>query len=103
MELESHIINETPVVEIRLQEDQRVSRVSDPTLRYMYRYGLALEARLGWHEANLVFRAEEECDLFEAMRLSARLKRVDRNIRRVARRNARMRDEFLRRALQTTS
>jgi hypothetical protein len=89
------------VTEARIdEEDQVISRVSVGTLEFMYRYGLALERRLRRHRGNLHFIAEEEHDLFEGMRLATRLKKVDRNIRRVDGRNERLRFEIVRREAQ---
>jgi hypothetical protein len=86
------------VVEVRLDEEQQViARVSEATLRYMYRYGLELEHRLRCHGRNLGYFAEDEGDLFEAMRLATRLNTVEKNIRRTGRRNERLRSELVRR------
>jgi hypothetical protein len=86
------------VIEARLdEEDQAVSRVSTPTLMYMYRYGVALECRLRSHRGNLEHVAGEEYDLFEGMKLSSRLRNVGQNISRTGRRNDAMRSELVRR------
>lgn len=79
------------------EEDQAVSRVSAPTLMYMYGYGLGLERRLHSHRGNLGHLASEEYDLFEAMKLSSRLRNVGVNISRAGRRNETMRCEIVRR------
>jgi hypothetical protein len=79
------------------EEDQRLRRVSTLALRYMYEYGLALEAHLKDHGGNLAFLAQEECDLLEAMRLYARLNTINRNVQRASRKNARMHAEIVRR------
>jgi len=89
------------LVEARVvREDDRISAVSAATLLYMYAHGVALEERLKRHRRGLRWIAADECDLFEGMRLSARLGSVDRNIGRTEGRNERMRTEFLRRRLR---
>lgn len=86
------------VIEARLdEEDLVIARVSSATLAYMYRYGLAHEHRLRWHRGNLGHLAQEEHDLLEALRLAARLTRVEKNVRRADRRNERLRSEIVRR------
>ncbi len=86
------------VIESRLEEEDRViATVSEGTLEYMYRYGLAHECRLRSHRGNLGFQALEEHDLFEAMRLATRLSTVEKNICRSSRRNERLRSEIVRR------
>jgi hypothetical protein len=50
---------------------------------------------LGRHRIDLGYLAEEEHDLVEAIRLSARLKRVDANVVRIARMNERLRAELV--------
>jgi len=88
-------------VEVRVErQDDRIARVSAAGLVYMYRCGVALEERLRYHRRALGWVAAEEYDLFEGMRLSTRIGTVDGNIRRTARRNDRMRTEFLRRGLE---
>ncbi len=83
-------------VEIRLhEENQRLATVSVSTLLYMVEYGLSREKHLGRHRIDLGYLAEEEYDLFEAIRLSARLRRVDANVVRIARMNERLRAEFV--------
>ncbi len=91
---------ETQVVEVRVDEEDRIlARVSEPTLRYMHDYGVALEGWLRHHHGNLEFLAEEERDLFEGMRLTRRLERVEGNITRTGRRNERIRAELMKREL----
>jgi hypothetical protein len=86
------------VIEVRLvDEDRVVTTVSRATLDYMYREGLARERRLRNHRGNLGLAADEEGDLFEVMRLAARLSTVDRNIVGAGRRNERLRSEIVRR------
>ena len=88
-------------VEIRLDEERRrLAVVSVSTLLYMMDYGLARERNLGRHRIDLDYLAEEEYDLFEAIRLSARLRRVDTNVVRIARRNERLRAELIVRDLR---
>jgi hypothetical protein len=86
------------VAEVRVDcEDRVVATVSDGTLDYMYRHGLHHERRLRNHRGNLDLEAALEGDLFEVMRLAARLRAVDRNVRRASRRNERLRSEIVRR------
>ena len=93
-------LQEARPVEIRLDEErQRLVSVSASTLLYMMDYGLARERDLGRHRVNLGYFAEGEYDLLEAMRLSARLKRVEANIRRTGRSNERIRAELAGRGL----
>ena len=90
-----------PVVEVRLDEEsRRLGELSVSTLEYMADHGAAHELRLRHHRGNLGYAADNECDLFEAMRLSARLKRVDGNIARAGRGTERVRAELVRRALE---
>ena len=77
------------------EESRRLASVSVSTLLYMMDYGLARERDLRRHHVNLGYLAEDEHDLFEAMRLSARLKRVERNTARTARVNERLRAELV--------
>lgn len=81
----------------RDEEARRLRELSLSTLHYMVFYGQALEQRLRHHRIELAYVAEEEYDLLEAMRLSARLSRVERNISRAGRANAGIRAELLRR------
>lgn len=86
------------VIEARLEDEDRViAAVSEGTLQYMYRYGLARERRLRNHMGNLGLDALEERGLFEAMRLAERLSVVDKNIVGASRRNERLRSEIVRR------
>lgn len=81
------------------QEEQNLSELSVETLRYMYEYGVAWEEWLRHHHGNLLFLAESEHDLLEAMSLSARLKNVERNIRTTGRRIERISSQMLARDL----
>jgi len=81
-------------------EDQNLARLSTETLRYMHDYGEAWEGWLRRHRGNLLFLAENEFDLLEAIRLSARLNNVDGNIVRTGRRNERIRSHLLGRELR---
>ena len=93
-------LQEARPVEIRLDEArQRLVSVSASTLLYMMDYGLARERDLGRHRVNLGYFAEDEYDLLEAMRLSARLNNVGINIARTARVNERIRAELVVRGL----
>ncbi len=82
------------------EEEQSLASLSTGTLRYMHRYGVAWEAWLTQHRGNLIFLAESEFDLVEAMRLSARLSNVGANIVRTGRRNERIRSQLLTRELK---
>jgi hypothetical protein len=83
-------------VELRLDEETaRLRALSVSTLEYMIDFGLAREARLRRHHVDLGYIAEDEHDLLEAMRLSERLRRVDRNVARTARDNEKVRAELL--------
>jgi hypothetical protein len=94
-------LQEARPVEIRLDEEsRRLASVSVSTLLYMMDYGLAKERDLGRHQVHLGYLAEDEHDLLEAMRLSARLRRVDNNIRRTGRANEGVRAELVRRGLR---
>ena len=89
-------LGEMRPVEIRLhEENQRLATVSVSTLLYMMEYGLSREQHLERHRIDLGYLAEEEHDLFEAIRLSARLRRVDANVVRIARMNERLRAELV--------
>ena len=96
-----NLIQEAPVVETRVEEEsRRLGELSVSTLEYIADHGIAKELRLRHHRGNLGFLAEEEHDLLEAMRLSARLNRVDVNIARTGRANERVRAELVRRAIE---
>ncbi len=89
-------LQEMRPAEIRLDEvSQRLAAVSVSTLLYMMDYGLSREQDLGRHRIDLGYLAEEEHDLVEAIRLSARLSRVDANVVRIARVNERLRAELV--------
>ncbi|MCK4408864.1 MAG: hypothetical protein KAW67_02195 [Candidatus Eisenbacteria sp.] len=93
-------LQETKPVEVRLDEEsQRLAAVSVSTLLYMIDYGVARERDLGRHRVNLGYLAEEEHDLLEAIRLCARLSRVEANVARTARVNERIRAELVVREL----
>ena len=93
-------LQETRPVAVRLDEErQRLVSVSASTLLYMMDYGLARERDLGRHLINLGYLAEDEYDLLEAMRLSARLNNVGTNIARTARVNEKIRAELVVRGL----
>jgi hypothetical protein len=86
------------VAEYRIEENrQEFAGVSVPTLLYMRDRSDALEARLRWHGMNLEWVAAEEHDLYEAMRLSARLTNITGNAAQAGRRSERLRAELLRR------
>lgn len=90
-----------PAVEMRVDEEsRRLGQLSVPTLEYMHCYGLARESWLRHHRGNLLFLADCEHDLFEAMRLSARLRSVDRGISGRSRMNEAIRSELVRRDLE---
>jgi len=94
------ILKRPPHAEVRpAQEQCRYERVSTATLRYMLEYGISHESRLRWQHGYLLGEAEEEADLYEALRLSERLNKVDRNVGRVLSENERLRTELLSRAL----
>jgi len=89
-----------PVAEVRSSETgKHLASLSSATICYMYDHSLALERRLRWHEMNLVYAAEDEGDLYEAMRLSERLSRVEVNLVRVERRNSDLQAEIVIREL----
>ena len=89
-------LQEMRPVEIRLDEEsQRLADVSVSTLLYMMDYGLSREHDLGRHRIDLGYLAREEYDLVEAIRLSARLNRVDANVVRIARMNEKLRAELV--------
>ncbi|MFH1502488.1 MAG: hypothetical protein ABIG03_05535 [Candidatus Eisenbacteria bacterium] len=89
-----------PAVEERIDEEsQGLSEFSSAALSYMYSYGSAWEGWLRHHRGNLLFLAEYEHDLVEAMGLSTRLKSVETNIRRTGRRNERIRSRLLEREM----
>lgn len=88
-------------VEERIDEEDRdLARLSNETLLYMHDYGEAWEGWLRHHRGNLLFLAQNEFDLLEAIRLSARLNNVDGNIVRTGRRNEHIRSHLLRRKLR---
>ena len=88
------------IAETRIEEEsRRLGRLSVATLDYMRDYGLAKEYWLKHHRGDLLFRADCEHDLFEAMRLSARLRSVDRNVSSTGRANEAIRAELVRREL----
>ena len=90
------ILTEARPVEVRHDEEsERLASVSVSTLLYMVDYGLARELALGRQKVALEYMADDERDLLEAMRLSARLKRVEGNIRRTGRANERIRAEIV--------
>ncbi len=83
-------------LEVRLHEEsRRLASVSVSTLLYMMDYGLARERDLRRHHVNLGYLAEDEHDLLEAMRLSARLTSGETNTARTARGNERLRAELV--------
>jgi hypothetical protein len=89
-------LQEARPLEVRWHEEsQWLADVSVSTLLYMMDYGLARERDLRRHHLNLGYLAEDEHDLFEAMRLSARLNRVETNTARTARVNERLRAELV--------
>ena len=77
------------------EETARLRALSTSTLEYMMDHGLALEARLRRHHIDLGCLAEDQADLLEAIRLSERLRKVERNTARTARGNERVRAELL--------
>lgn len=82
------------------EESRRLGRLSTATLDYMHEYGIAREGWLRYHRGNLLFLADGEHDLFEAMRLSGRLSNVNRSISRTGRRNETIRAELVKRELE---
>ena len=82
--------------EVRHEEETaRLAALTTSTLEYMIDHGEALEARLRRHQVDLVYIAEDEHDLLEAIRLAERQKRVEMNVARTARRNERLRAELV--------
>lgn len=95
------ILRRAPHAEVRLaQEERRHARISTATLEYMLDYGISHESWLRWQHGFLLWAADEEADLYEAMRLSERLNRVDTNVRKVSSENERLRAELVGRALE---
>lgn len=93
-------LQEARAVEVRQDEESSLlAAVSVSTLRYMLDHGLALSLRLSHHRANLLYLAEDERDLLEAMSLATRLNRVSANMARTDRRNERVRAELVARKL----
>jgi len=66
----------------------------------MLEYGISHESWLHWQHGFLLWAADEEADLYEAMRLSERLNRVDANVREVSSENERLRAELVSRAVE---
>ena len=96
-----NILRRTPLAEVRLaQQQRRHARISTATLQYMLEYGISHESWLRWQHGYLLGEAEEEADLYEALRLSERLNRVERNVGRVSSDNERLRSELLARDLE---
>lgn len=94
-------LQEARPVEVRLEEEsRRLSELSVSTLEYMMDHGVARERRLRRQRVDLGYFAEEEHDLLEAMRLSERLSRVERNISRTGRANERIRAELVGRGVR---
>ena len=90
----------TETSEVRTdEENQRLAELSAGTLDYMRDFCAAWERWLRHHRGNLLFLADSEYDLFEAMRLSARLNNVERSIVRTGRRNEAIQAELVRRGL----
>lgn len=95
------ILTRTPHAEVRpVRQQRRYARLSTATLQYMLDHGISREAWLHWQRGLLAFYAEEEADLYEAMRLSERLNRVDLNVGRVSEENEHLRTELVARALE---
>ena len=95
------VLRRPPQAEVRLTtERKRYARISTATLQYMLEYGISREAWLHWHRGVLECCAEHEDDLYEAMRLSERLNRVECNVERVASDNERLRSELVSRSLE---
>ena len=85
-----------PVAECRTEEGrQELARLSTPTLVYMLTSSLSLEAWLRRHTTQLEWLAEEEHDLYEAMRLSTRLTNVKVNAARAGSRSERLHAEIV--------
>ena len=95
-----HALPPLIVVERIDEESENLSALSSAALTYMYSYGVAWEGWLRHHRGNLLFLAEGEHDLFEAMRLSTRLKNVEGNIRRTGRRTERLRSKLMEREME---
>ncbi len=94
------ILFRVPVAEVRSSEaGKHLASLSSATLSYMYDHSLALERRLKHHEINLVYAADDEGDLYEAMRLSERLSRVEINLVRVEQRTNGLQAEIVAREL----
>jgi hypothetical protein len=94
------VLHRAPAHERRVAEERsEYARVSAVTLRYMWDAALALEAWLRWHGRNLLAASQEEYDLYEAMRLSARLSSVRTNTGRLERQIDGLRAELVRREL----
>ncbi len=94
------ILLRIPVAEVRSSEAAKhLASLSSATICYMHDHGLALERRLRHHEVNLEYAAEDEGDLYEAMRLSERLGRVEVNLIRVEQRNDNLQAEIVAREL----
>jgi len=94
-------LEKAPIHEVRIDEERSVyARLSASTLRYMWEAGEALGAWLRWHGGNLVVAAAEEPDLYEAIRLSARLMDGRASTARVERGVEGLRAELLRRELR---
>jgi hypothetical protein len=90
-----------PVAEYRIERSrQELARLSVPTLLYMRDRSQALESRLKWHGTNLECLASDEYDIYEAMRLSARLNNIRVNTERAGKQSDRIRGELVRRQLR---
>ncbi len=97
------ILRRAPQAEVQHTQDrEQLSRISTATVHYMLNCGLALEAWLSWQRRLLAAFAEDEADLYEAMRLAERLNRVERNKKRAADRNDQLRAELVSRAVEET-
>lgn len=94
------ILRRPQQAEVRLTEHQRrYAAISTATLQYMLEYGISREASLRWQRGLLRFYAADEADLYEAMRLSERLSRVEGNVDRVRGENERLQAELISRSL----
>ncbi len=94
------ILFRVPVAEVRSSEARKhLASLSTATVCFMHDHGLALERWLRRHEMNLTYTAEDEDDLYEAMRLVERLKRVEVNLVRVEQRNRDLQAEIVTREL----
>jgi hypothetical protein len=90
------VLHTARAAEVRLDKERaRLGVLSLSTLEYIFDYGLAREAELRGHHANLRFLAGEEFDLVEAMQLSERLRKVEVNVARAARWNECVRAELV--------